>query len=159
MFLALICNQPHHSPCCSFPSTTQHYPSLKRKQGLLRVVEPNEFPWFERNPVDNSFTCFKYNFKPVQLFSQTVQLLTFPPFTWELKSKPSNTWASWCACRWNMFFLNLKIEISLVEELTVGARVWNLDYSSSASLLNAIKYSGLFWRRLCKSCEGVEGNW
>lgn len=43
-----------------------------------------------------------------------------------------------------MFFLNLKIEISLVEELTVGARVWNLDYSSSASLLNAFKYSGLF---------------
>lgn len=42
------------------------------------------------------------------------------------------------------FFLNLKIEISLVEELVVGARVWSSDYSSSASLLNAIKYSRRF---------------
>lgn len=43
-------------------------------------------------------------------------------------------------------FWNLRIKISLVEEL--GARAWFSDYNSSASLLNAIKYSGLFWRRL-----------
>lgn len=42
------------------------------------------------------------------------------------------------------FFLNLKIETSLVEELIVDARVWSSDYSSSTSFLNAIKYSGLF---------------
>lgn len=47
-------------------------------------------------------------------------------------------------------FWNLRIEISLVEELCVGARAWISDYSSSASLLNAIKYPGLRGRRAVK---------
>jgi len=35
-------------------------------------VEPDELPWFERDTGDESpgSTCFKYNFKPVQLLSQ-----------------------------------------------------------------------------------------
>lgn len=33
------------------------------------------------------------------------------------------------------FFLNLKIEISLVEELILVAKVWSSDYSPSPSLI------------------------
>lgn len=73
VFLTLICDHPHNSPCWSFPSTIQPYPYLKTKQGLHWVVEHNEFPWFERDPGEKNpgSMCFKYNFKPMQLFSQT----------------------------------------------------------------------------------------
>lgn len=90
--------------------------------------------------------CFKCNFKSAQLFSQTsaASYLSFH-LHGNLKinqaiHEPVDVLAggTW------LFFFNLKIEISLVEELILGAKAWSSDYSSSPSLLNAIKYSVLF---------------
>lgn len=43
-------------------------------------IEPNEFPWFERDPGDESPgpMCFKCNFKPISYSLRPVQLPTFP---------------------------------------------------------------------------------
>lgn len=141
MFLALICNHPHNSPCWSFPSTIQHYPYLKTKQGLHWIVEPNEFPWFEGDPGDKSpgSMCFKCNLKPMQLFSQT-SAASYVSFHLHGNLKinqaihePFDVLAGGTCLVF--FFFNLKIEISLVEELILDAKVWSSDYSFSPSLI------------------------
>lgn len=89
-------------------------------------MEPNEFPWFERDPGDKSpgSMCFKYNFKPMQLFSQTsaASYLSFH-LHGNLKINQAIHELGDVLAGRICFFFNLKIEISLMEELTVGARV------------------------------------
>lgn len=89
-------------------------------------MEPNEFPWFGRDPGDKSpgSMYFKYNFKPMQLFSQTsaASYLSLHVHG-NLKINQAIHEPVEVLAGGTCFFLNLKIEISLVEELIVGARV------------------------------------
>lgn len=90
--------------------------------------------------------CFKCNFKSVQLFSQTsaASYLSFHLHGNLKINQAIHEQLMSLQVEHGLVFFNFKIEISLVEELILGAKVWSSDYSSFPSLLNAIMYSVLF---------------